>query len=190
MAEPSMTKWQTEWGKCCLCQHDKNELLISPPTFYNVASDGYKNIATNFPLFHATNALSINLNPHRRDGGDGIEDALRRNKTKYHQSCRLMFKNTKLERAVKRVPETKTDDISSPKMKRSKSEPEDVLKCFLCEKEDNASSLHQTMTMKLSNRLNQCAVTLSDDNLLAKTQWRRCGGTEIKISCWLLSLIV
>ena len=101
-----------------------------------------------------------------------------------------MFKNTKLERAVKRMPETKTDIISSPKMKRSKSEPEDVLKCFLCEKEDNASSLHQAMTMKLSNRLNQCAMTLSDGNLLAKLSGGDVVIQELKISCWLLSLIV
>src|SRR6267154_5244052 len=93
---------------------------------------------------------------------------LRRNKVKYHLSCRLMFSNTKLERAMKRGPDTETDDIPSAKIKRSKSDPEDVLKCFLCEKEDNASSLHQAMTMQLNNRLNQCAMTLSDDHLLAK----------------------
>ena len=92
MAEPSTSKWQIEWGKCCLCQHDKNELLISPPTSYNFASDGYKNIATNVPLFHATNALSINLDPHRRDEGDGIEDTSRRNKAKYHQVVDLCLK--------------------------------------------------------------------------------------------------
>src|SRR6267154_5777595 len=116
---------------------------MSPPTSYNVAADGYKNIATNVPLFHAVNALPIKMDPRRLDEGDGIEESLRRNKVKYHLSCRLMFNNTKLERAMKRVPDRETDDIPSAKIKRSKSDPEDVLKYFLCEKEDNASSLHE-----------------------------------------------
>ena len=84
MAEPSMSRWKTEWEKCCLCQRDTNEPLISKPTSYNVAADGYKNIATNVPLFHAINALPIKMDPCRLDEGDGIEESLRRNKAKYH----------------------------------------------------------------------------------------------------------
>ncbi|KAI9541380.1 hypothetical protein NQZ68_031036 [Dissostichus eleginoides] len=34
----------------------------------------------------------------RLDEGGGIEETLRRNMAKYHQSCRLQFNNTKLGR--------------------------------------------------------------------------------------------
>ena len=48
-------------------------------------------IANNVPLFHAINELPIVLDPARLDEGNGIEETLKRNKAKYHQSCRLLF---------------------------------------------------------------------------------------------------
>ena len=59
-------------------------------------------IATNILLFHAINEMAIVLDPARDENCGGIEETLRRNKAQYHQSCRLMFNNTKLERARKR----------------------------------------------------------------------------------------
>ena len=38
----------------------------------------------------------------RLDDGSGIENTLRPNNAKYHNTCRLMFNNSKLERAKKR----------------------------------------------------------------------------------------
>ena len=38
----------------------------------------------------------------RLDDGSGIENTLRLNNAKYHNTCRLMFNNSKLERAQKR----------------------------------------------------------------------------------------
>ena len=77
--------------------------LKSPPKSYSPQSDGYRNIAKNVPLFKALNALPIMLDPARLDEGGGIEETLKRNKAKCHQSCQLMFNNTKLERARKRM---------------------------------------------------------------------------------------
>jgi len=59
-------------------------------------------IASNVPLFQAISELPIIFDPSRLDEGDGIEETLRKNHAKYHQSCQLMFNNTKLERAKKR----------------------------------------------------------------------------------------
>jgi hypothetical protein len=91
----SSVKWQTNWTKCCLYQQKKKEDLKSPPSSYTIKADGYTNIATNVPLFHAINALLIKLDPQRLDEGEGIENTLRRNNAQYHQSCILMFSNNK-----------------------------------------------------------------------------------------------
>ena len=69
----SVSKWQTDWSKCCLCQQVKKEELKSPPISYTAKQDGYTNIATNVPLFQAMNALPIILDPARLDEGGGIE---------------------------------------------------------------------------------------------------------------------
>jgi len=60
------------------------------------------NLATNIPLFHSLNALPIKLNSARLDEGGGIDETLRQKKARYHESCRLLFNNTKLHRAEKR----------------------------------------------------------------------------------------
>ena len=60
--------------------------MKSPPKSYSPQSDGYRNIATNVPLFKALNALPIMLNPARLDEGGGIEEILKRNKAKYFKS--------------------------------------------------------------------------------------------------------
>ena len=58
-------------------------------------------LATNIPLFHSLNALPIKIDPARLDEGGGIEEILRQKKALYHESCRLLFNNTKLSRAEK-----------------------------------------------------------------------------------------
>ncbi|KAK3869743.1 hypothetical protein Pcinc_015596 [Petrolisthes cinctipes] len=95
---------QTDWTKCCLCQQNKPEELQSPqmnPT--KSENDGYTNLSRNIPLFNAINALPIKFDPARFDAGSGIETILRENTAKYHHSCRLLFSNTKLKRAEKRL---------------------------------------------------------------------------------------
>lgn len=108
-------------------------------------------IATNVPLFQAINELPIVLDPTRLDEGIGIEETLKRNKAKYHQTCRLLFNNTKLERAQKRRA---ADQSNQPAEERTKlrriSHEGQVSKCFLCEKEAPASELSQVMTMHLN----------------------------------------
>ena len=97
---------QTDWSKCCLCQADKkDEELKTLLTRYwcSGENDGYKMLAMNVPLFQAINQLPIIFDPNRLDEGDRIGQTLRKNKAKYYQSCRLLFNNTKLERARKRA---------------------------------------------------------------------------------------
>ena len=161
------SKWKTDWSKCCLCQEDTGEDLKSPPKSYSPQYDGYRNITTNVPLFKALNALPIMLDPARLDEGGGIEETLKRNKAKYHQSCRLMFNSTKLERARKRMSSAdSSSEERSSKIQRTKIDPKQLV-CFLCEKEAQVSELRQAMTMQLNHRLNECARNLNNGRLLA-----------------------
>ncbi|KAJ8386023.1 hypothetical protein AAFF_G00178440 [Aldrovandia affinis] len=109
--------------------------------------------------------MPIVLDPARLDDGGGIEETLRRNKAQYHQSCRLMFNNTKLERARKRRAESAQPVECQTKLRRTSLEGQ---MCFICDKEAPSSELRQVMTMNLNNRLNECAQTLNDGKLLAR----------------------
>ena len=74
MANSKMAlRFQTDWDKCCLCQKEKNELLLSPPTRYALENDGYSMIATNAPLFLAINELTMALDLGRCDDSGGVE---------------------------------------------------------------------------------------------------------------------
>ena len=103
---------KTDWNKCCLCQVNKGEDLKSPPTHYSCRqdNDGYSMISANLPLFQAIKQLPIVLDPSRLDQEGGIEETLRRKNAKYHQSCRLLFSNSKLKRARKGTANMKYDN--------------------------------------------------------------------------------
>ena len=162
---------QTDWSKCCLCHVDKrDETLISPLSSFQRNQDyaGYSKIARNVPLFHALNDMPIPFNPARLDEGEGIEATLIRNKARYHNSCRLLFNNTKLIRAQKRTVTTSTSGTEDIRGKRQRTSEPPKIQCFLCEEEDVISNLRRAMTMQLNERLNQCARTLNNGKLLAK----------------------
>jgi len=76
--------------------------------------------------------------------------------------------STKLQRAEKRAATTDTvsDDKKRLKKQRTGLYSKES-RCFLCEKDAPESDLRQAMTMKLNERLNQCAKTLNDGRLLS-----------------------
>ena len=122
------TKLQTDWGKCCLCQTKKKwEGLKSPPQG-SIEQGGYSMLETNIPLFKAINQLPSIIDPRRLDDGEGVEETLRRNQAKYHQSCWLLFNNTKLQRAQKRKASSDSPtDGSRSKIRRANL---DCQQCF------------------------------------------------------------
>ena len=163
----STDSWDTNWLKCCLCQEDTDESLLS-------TVDGYKMLARNVPKFQELNSLPIPLDITRLDDGDGIEKTLQDHDAKYHPSCRIKFNNTKLKRAEEKqdsMAKSKSETGKSPKLSRrtsKKPSEQEIYECFLCEKEAPVSSLQVAMTMKLNERLKSCAETLQDKWLLAK----------------------
>lgn len=128
---------------------------------------GYANIARNVPLFYELNALPFLLNPTRLDEGGGIGCTLIKNRAKYHQNCKLLFNNTKLERAQKRASST-ARDAEDIKIKSPRTSQPTKSVCFICEHESPMTTLREAMTMKLNDRVNECARNLSDEKLLAK----------------------
>ena len=177
-ADPRPSKFRTDWSKCCLCQKKKNEELKSPRAQQPQGHDGYTMIATNIPLFYAINEMpnvldparlddggGFVLDPARLDDGGGLEETLRKNKAQYHQSCRLMLNNTKLERARKRRAERVQPEECQTKLRQTILEK---TVCFICDKEASSSELRQVMTMNLNKRLNECARNLNDGKLLAR----------------------
>ena len=161
--------WHTDWAKCCLCQMDTKECLISPrsnPT--KGADDEYGLLARNIPQFQSVSQLPIKLDPARLDDGSGIQETLKTNHAQYHASCRILFNNTKLQRAQKRKRPTgdgNESNSSSNKAPWRGSAPQKA-ECFLCEEE--GAEVREAMTMKLNKKVNECAKTISDGKLLAK----------------------
>jgi hypothetical protein len=79
----------------------------------DLAKSGYRTLSTNISEFAKNNEMPIPFDIRRLNEGDGIEAAFIKNEEKYHESCRLMFNNTKLQRVQKRhqPPDTSLSDI-------------------------------------------------------------------------------
>lgn len=168
--EDSTSTSTTNWKLCCLCQHNTSEKLL------DATSSGYLTLASNIPQFYKMNCMPILLDPKRLDDGDGIQSTLEKNKATYHNSCKLKFKTSKLERKRKSLstPEEKCE-VSSAKFTRSsinktctEVDSEKKGECFICNQTDTTMNLRQAMTLQLHNKLKKCAENLLDDNLLAK----------------------
>ena len=163
------SKWQTDWSICCLCQRDKhNEDLKSPPTRYSCEQDTM--IATNVPLFHTLNEMPLVLDPARLNESGGIEETLQKNKAHYHQSCRYLFQNSRLERERKRhrIRPGSTPLVEGCNKLRRTSHAIGQPECFVFDEEEPKSDLRQVMSMNLDKRLNDYAQTLNDERLMAK----------------------
>lgn len=145
------SRWKTDWTKCCLCQEDRDQELKSPPTRYTIEQDGYSMIGKNIPMFESINEMPIKFDPACLEEGNGVEETLRANKAKYHQSCRGLFSNTRLAQARKRSANCSSPQAeSSSKLRRASLDNKNSNICFLCEQQSSPSELRQAMTMKLN----------------------------------------
>ena len=123
------------------------------------------------------NEMPIAIDICRINDGGGIESTLVQNKARYHDSCRLKFNNTKLQRAQKRqgqatVPYS-SETVVATQFTRSSgkstvSASSSHINCFLCEGRSTRIESRESMTMKLNERLKKCAAVLQDENLIAK----------------------
>lgn len=175
--ETSRQGLQTDWSKCILCQEDTSEVLRCPAeSKLPTKGAGYKTIAELLVGFDRIGCLPASINPSRLDEGNGIEETLQRHKAKWHDSCRLLYNRTKLQRAEKRKkpPEDAADDSahSSKKFTR-KNAGEKIASaelCFFCDKPaaDGASWTRKASTFGLDINVRKAAMKLQDQTLLAK----------------------
>jgi hypothetical protein len=97
---------------------------------------GYKTITDLLMGFNSIGCLPRTLNLSRLDDGDGIEATLRQHKAKWHDSCRLEYNKTKLQRAEKRKRPAEGDTDDSKKFTRQSvgKTSTSVETCFFCDK--------------------------------------------------------
>ncbi|CAC5407959.1 unnamed protein product [Mytilus coruscus] len=102
------------------------------------SDEGYTMLGKNIPLFHELNSLPIPLDIRRSNHGEGIESTIKKENAK----------------CTPRSKDQQPDQVDH--------------KCFICDKESPLSVLRVAMTMKLNQRLVDCATVLQDKQLLAK----------------------
>ena len=125
----------TNWNKCVLCHEDTPEVLRCPASSKRDSEGvGYKTIADNIKGFDKVGCLPKTINLSRLDGGVGIETTFRQHQAKCHDSCRLQFNKTKLERAEKRKSRIEDNTAASKKFTRQSIEevPHSTKTCFFC----------------------------------------------------------
>ena len=106
----------TNWNKCVLCQEDTPEVFRYPASSKRYPEGvGYKTIADNIKGFDKVGCLPKTINLSRLDDGVGIEATFRQHQAKWHDSCRLQFNKTKLERAEKRKSRIEDNTAASKK---------------------------------------------------------------------------
>ena len=89
-----------DWNKCILCQTDTSEILSCPADSKRITKGaGYKTVAENLQAFEKIGCLPKTIN--LLNEGEGTEASFQQHKAKWHDSCRLKFNKTKLQRAEK-----------------------------------------------------------------------------------------
>ena len=163
----------TNWKLCLICQEQKEEPLTCPSQSKRKdIGSGYRSLAETLIRFNELGQLPIHLK--RLDEGNGIEMTMVANDAKYHQSCRLQYNNTKLQRAEKRARTATSEDHNidtACKYMRSQITDNSILQkdaCFFCGKSPGTSGLHEAATFQVDKRVKACAVLLEDTELLAK----------------------
>lgn len=162
----------TNWDLCVLCQEDTGEILTCPAnSSRSTEGAGYKTMAENLAAFDAINCLPETLKMSRLDEGEGVEETFRLHKAKWHDSCRLQYNKTKLQRAEKRKKpheDNPKDDPGTRKFTRLSSKQHSTEMCFFCGKPAAGDALRNAATFDLDIRVRQCALKLEDKPLLAK----------------------
>ena len=114
----------TNWNLCIICQDDTEETLTRPSQSKRTdIGSGYSSLAQSLIRFNELKELPHTLQLCRLDEGDGIEVAMVANNAGYHQTCRLKYNRTKLQRAEKRKRGTVNDSDNTSACKHTRSLP-------------------------------------------------------------------
>lgn len=169
VAEPQESGSQClDWNKCVLCQEETTEKLKCPANY--VGGPGYKTMAENLVAFDKISCLPRSLQLSRLDEGQGIEVTFQLRKAKWHDSCRAKYNKTKLQRAEKRqMTYEEPEDPVTRKSTRLSRDDHLTETCFFCGRKPAAGNeLRNASTLRLDDRVKECAHKLQDKPLLAK----------------------
>jgi len=106
----------TDWRLCLICQEDKTETLTKPDQSKRKAiGSGYSSLVENLIKFSELGELPGSFHLERLNDGHGIEAVMVAHGAQYHQTCRLQYNDTKLQRAQQRAlkKEGRSDDEQS-----------------------------------------------------------------------------
>lgn len=136
---------------------------------------GYSSLAENLIKFNELGELPGSFHLEILDDGHGIEAAMVEHGAQYHQTCRLQYNNTKLQRAQKRAlkKEGQSDEEQSVGKRtrarsRSSSTHNVSESCFFCGQPAGAKSLRKATTFQMDRRVRACATLLGDTELLGR----------------------
>ncbi len=156
----------TNWDLCVVCQKETVEMLKCPANSARGAEGaGYKTLAKNLEAFDKIGSLPLTLKLSRLDEGQGIEATFRFRKAKWHDSCRLQFNKTKLQRAEKRKMSQESNPEPRPwKFTHLSGEHKHDSKetCFFCGKSAARDVLWNASTFEVDIHVRQCALKLQD----------------------------
>ena len=184
VVEPRAQMHAVDWTKCVICQNDTVEKLQCPADSKRADNyAGYMSFANILPEFSLAKLLPAGFDLQRL--GNGIYQTLSSRRAKWHKSCRLFFYKTQLDRAAKRSCESEFVDseqnsndsntakrtmyrrsMSSDSRKSSVVYKEPV--CFICDNSESRDTLHAVTTLKVDEKVRECAAILGDAVLLAK----------------------
>ena len=102
-ASAPVAERDTNWDKCVLCQQEITDEVLQCPanSKRSTSGAGYKTLADNLLAFNEIGWLSSSIVSRLMEEQD-LEGTFRSHKAKWHDSCRLQYNKTKLERATKR----------------------------------------------------------------------------------------
>ena len=138
--------------------------------------------------FHKIGSVASSIQLSRLDDGDGIENTLNKHSAKWHDSCRLWYNKTELQRAVKRrvPPAENAESLQKYAWQSKVQSSSSTVQCFSsCDKPARSAPLHEASTFDLNEKVRKCAIKLEDTPLLATLstgdriaqETKRCGLT-------------
>ena len=169
VGNPLVTRTDTDWTLCCLCQDHSDKKDLRCPfnkechhKAYETLADDLKNFVTNDVL------LPLGVNLECLDDGSGVASTLLKNKAKYHNRCRSLFRSYMVERELRKREKTESEEETSPKKTRLSlcaTLDRDKPQCVYCEKYegDGDEPVYYARNANCGKNLLQWATERSDE---------------------------
>ena len=138
---PFVTRTESDWALCCLCQVDSSKKDLRCPFNKEYLHKAYETLADDLKNFAENDVpLPLEVTLECLNDGSGIANTLLKNKAKYHNRCRSLFRSCMVERELHKrgKSESEEETISPKKIRLSFTATLDSERpqCVYCEKYD------------------------------------------------------